>query len=97
VREDLCKIRPLAGSSSSVKRVSNEGSRNPVFGPESAGWACILGECQVEDYHRFEEELDRERQTRAMESMARSQARMAEPQATPYVIPTPIQVQIVPQ
>jgi hypothetical protein len=40
--------------------------------------------------------IDRERQTRAMESVARSQARMAEPQSTPYVVPTPIQVQIVP-
>jgi hypothetical protein len=49
----------------------------------------------IQDYHELSAEVDRERRTRAMESMARSQARMAEP--TPYVVPTPIQVQIVPQ
>lgn len=50
----------------------------------------------IEDYHQLSAEVNREGRTRAMESMARSQARMAEPQPTPYVIPTPIQVQIVP-
>jgi len=48
----------------------------------------------IEDYHQLSAEVDRERRTRAIESMARSQARMAEP--TPYVVPTPIQVQVVP-
>ena len=35
VCEDLCKIRPLAGASANVKRVSNEGSvtcKNCYFG-----------------------------------------------------------------
>lgn len=49
-------------------------------------------------YDKLEQDLDRERRTRAMESIAESQARMAEPQPTPYVnpFPTPIQVQVVP-
>jgi hypothetical protein len=47
-------------------------------------------------FDKWEQDVDRERRTRAMESIAESQARIAEPQPTPYVFPTPIRVQVVP-
>jgi hypothetical protein len=56
------------------------------------------GPAKAEAYDKLIQEIDRERQTRAMELSAISQAQMAEPKPTPYVnpFPTPIQVQIVP-
>src|SRR6266849_7277022 len=53
------------------------------------------GPAKAAAYDKLNAEIDRERRTRAMELSALSQARMAEPQPTPYVnpFPTPIQVQ----
>jgi hypothetical protein len=56
------------------------------------------GPAKVAAYEKLNQDIYQERQTRAMELSALSAARMAEPQPTPYVnpVPTPIQVQIVP-
>ncbi len=56
------------------------------------------GPAKAAAYDKLSQDIDRERQTRAMELSALSAAQSSEPKPTPYVdpFPTPIQVQVVP-